>query len=220
MKCRICGKEMDGAHYARRSCGHHKDRTTCSGKVARIQLRFTCMKQRCTNPEHKNFERYKDTTICDEWLKDSFVFVMWALGHGWQDHLEIDRKDNSKGYSPENCRFVTRSENRRNQKNNVTNWNKKTRRCRICKITKPFSGFSVSRKEVGGISYECRLCRKELDRIKHIKKYKPKRRNNGWIVKGKYFTKQKEASIYYNVDISTISYWIKTGKGKPNEVEL
>ena len=34
------------------------------------------------------------------------------------DH-QLDRRDNSKGYTPENCRWVTAKQNGRNKRNNV-----------------------------------------------------------------------------------------------------
>ena len=37
----------------------------------------------------------------------------------YQEGLYIDRIDNDKGYSPDNCRWVTNKENNRNRTNNV-----------------------------------------------------------------------------------------------------
>lgn len=37
----------------------------------------------------------------------------WALTHGYDDSLTIDRIDSKKGYEPENCEWVTKSENSR-----------------------------------------------------------------------------------------------------------
>ncbi len=67
------------------------------------------MKERCTNRNHKNYSLYKD-----RWYKDwdSFVtFKDWALANGYEDGLTIDRIDSTKGYHPNNCRFVSAAVN-------------------------------------------------------------------------------------------------------------
>lgn len=76
------------------------------------------MKTRCENPKRENFERYgaRGITVCEEW-HEARKFVEWALCNGYKKGLQLDRIDNNKGYSPENCRFVTPVENNRNRRN-------------------------------------------------------------------------------------------------------
>jgi hypothetical protein len=52
--------------------------------------------------------------VCEEWRNDAGAFCRWALANGWAPGLEIDRKNGDLGYSPDNCRIVTRVVNARN----------------------------------------------------------------------------------------------------------
>lgn len=75
--------------------------------------------QRCTNRARHDFARYggKGIGVCDEWLGDGGLerFATWALSNGYENGLQIDRKDNSLGYSQDNCHFVTPTENNNNR---------------------------------------------------------------------------------------------------------
>ena len=41
------------------------------------------------------------------------------MKNGYNDDLTIDRIDNEKGYSPENCRWITNAEQQLNKRNTV-----------------------------------------------------------------------------------------------------
>ena len=91
--------------------------------------------QRCYNPNATQYEDYggRGITVCDEWMGRSgfLAFYEWAISNGYSDTLTLDRKDNDKGYLPNNCHWVTRQRQQRNtrpQKRNKSgvkgvNWN-------------------------------------------------------------------------------------------------
>lgn len=78
--------------------------------------------QRCTNPSVERYPQYggRGITICDAWRHNPGAFCQWAIENGFAVGLQIDRIDNDKGYSPENCRFVTVKQNCRNR--STTRW--------------------------------------------------------------------------------------------------
>lgn len=90
--------------------------------MSRTQLSmvYTNMKQRCYNPKHPKYLAYgnRGITVCDEWKDSSTAFYEWALRSGYEKGLSLDRKDNDKGYSPANCRWVSRREQQNNMRTN------------------------------------------------------------------------------------------------------
>lgn len=70
------------------------------------------MRQRCNNPRGHDVHYYKGITICDEW-DDPCTFVR-DMGPRPSLNHQIDRKDNTKGYSKDNCHWVERAPQMRN----------------------------------------------------------------------------------------------------------
>ncbi len=78
------------------------------------------IKARCYNSNRDFWKDYggRGITVCDKWIESPENFIKWASSNGYKNGLTIDRIDNNKGYSPDNCRFVTQKENSRNTRKN------------------------------------------------------------------------------------------------------
>lgn len=113
--------------------------TTHGGKHTRLYRIWGAMKTRCNNPNASHYHRYggRGITVCAEWSDDFAAFRDWAMANGYQDDLTIDRIDNDKGYSPDNCRWTSQAEQGSNkQRSNhltvngethtITEWSRRT----------------------------------------------------------------------------------------------
>lgn len=86
---------------------------------SRLYRIWSLMKGRCFNEKRKEYKNYggRGISVCSEWL-DAKTFIEWALKNGYEDNLTLDRIDNDKGYQPNNCRWVSRSDQSNNKRNN------------------------------------------------------------------------------------------------------
>lgn len=98
------------------SCGCSRKRKTKSAKSDPLYKRWLTIRHRCNNPKASDYKYYggKGIKVCQEW-SDFEAFKEWAINSGWEPNLTIDRKDASKDYSPENCRWATMQTQNRNK---------------------------------------------------------------------------------------------------------
>lgn len=77
------------------------------------------MKTRCTNPKAINYHNYGGRGISYSPTWEFFVGFYNDMVDGYKEGLTLDRKDNDKGYSKDNCRWVTPAQQNLNMRINV-----------------------------------------------------------------------------------------------------
>ena len=106
-RCRQCNASAGREWYRRQQ-----------QETNRLYSTYVAMKGRCHSRNHSNFPAYggRGITVCEEWRTSFQAFMAWAQSNGYRPDLQLDRIDNDKGYSPDNCRFVTAEVNANNKR--------------------------------------------------------------------------------------------------------
>jgi hypothetical protein len=117
-------------------------------KGERLYGVYVGIMSRCYTKSSTSFSRYggRGIFVCDLWRNNPASFISWGNANGWSEGLQIDRIDNNGGYSPNNCRFVSRMVNSRNKeklKRNTTGFTGVSRR-----YGKFFARITIKRKTV------------------------------------------------------------------------
>lgn len=115
-----CGKEIEisgrdlGNGY-KKSCYSkecpHTNRQYHRRSRTPEYIAWCAMKQRCLNPNTTRFEDYggRGIAVCDDW-KDNFLKFYEDMGNKPGKEYSLDRINVDRGYSKENCKWSTRSE--------------------------------------------------------------------------------------------------------------
>ena len=76
--------------------------------------RWCNMKARCNNPKATSYKDYggRGILVCARWA--NFFLFLEDMEEGWKPELLLDRIDNDGNYTPENCRWVSRSVSNKN----------------------------------------------------------------------------------------------------------
>lgn len=100
-------------------------RCECGPKNHPLKNKLQKMIDRCEDPSEKSYSYYgeKGIKVCDEWKKFPIKFIKWAMETGWEPHLTIDRIDSKMDYCPENCHWITHSDNSKKAMND--RWSKR-----------------------------------------------------------------------------------------------
>ena len=82
------------------------------------------IRRRCYESQNHNYPNYggRGITVCEEWNTERTgypAFKEWALSHGYEEHLTIDRTDPNGNYSPENCEWKTWKEQALNKRSTI-----------------------------------------------------------------------------------------------------
>lgn len=117
--CRcVCGveKSIDASNLKNRnvtSCGCDKHGMTNTITYTS----WAAMKSRCNNSKYNCYEHYgkRGIKVCARW-SDSFTDFLADMGERPSLDYSIDRIDVNGNYEPGNCRWATRSQQRRNQR--------------------------------------------------------------------------------------------------------
>jgi hypothetical protein len=143
--------------------------------------RWQDMLRRCYSKNRRDYPHYggRGIRVCDDWL-DFEAFQAWCF-ETYEPGKSLDRVNNDGPYAPDNCRWATKSEQRKNSRKGTPAQKKahrilvkaasahfaaiygdprrrKKKPCNYCEKTLALSEFTRDKNSPDGVKYTCRAC--------------------------------------------------------------
>ena len=165
-RCRcVCGKEVVVQIRTTKpqSCGcktnaiiGEKNRT--HGKTRTSEYETWChLRRRCEDSTDRQFPDYggRGITVCERW-RNSFENFIADMGERPGPKFTIERKNNNRGYEPDNCVWATKKTQARNRRSNLVFTFSGQPRClvEICELTGASYDIAWKRLRRGKSIYE------------------------------------------------------------------
>ncbi len=184
-------------------------------KNKRLYNIWSCMKQRCNNPNHTAASWYHDKGIrvCEEW-KDFYCFQKWALENGYKETLCIDRIDSDKGYEPSNCQWISMDNNRRKalEEGRKSNGRKNTAKHGIFMVVKVTRG----RTSAGRLALVIKTGLSKHDSLVLAESLEKEKKSSKFDFYSRVTDKNKEGDIVFWEDLK---HYARKGKRQGTEEE-
>lgn len=111
-----CMRKETAKKWVKSNTKHNCSRT-------KLYRKYRAMIDRCYNKNVRNYNRYggRGIFVCEEWKNSFEAFQEWAYKSGYDPNLDgrieqsLDRIDNDREYSPENCKWSTAKEQQKNK---------------------------------------------------------------------------------------------------------
>ena len=105
------------------SCGCIRRRET-DGLPEELRLNriWHAMRRRCSKPSYSDYHIYggRGIVVCARWQTNFTAFYEWAMAHGYEDGLSIERVDVNGNYEPGNCTWIPLCEQYKNRRDTLT----------------------------------------------------------------------------------------------------